>query len=187
MGRVLIEEDDRPNINLVVVLSHDFWTNRFGADPQIVGKNIRLNGNLAGVVGVMPPGFSFPRPGVDLRAPLQIDPANMGSRQSHYLQVVARLSDDVPLASAEADTEQMMTRWEADYPDIHTAHFLFLTPLLEDRVGNFRTALLLLVGAVGFKPQNGAANAPHRNLATGVAAVKILAISRVRSGPVIIF
>ena len=178
IGRVLIEEDDRPASNFVVVLSHDFWTNRFGADAQILGKSIILNGNPTEVVGVMPQGFSFPRPRVDLWAPLQLDPQNLGSRQSHYLQVVARLQDDVPFAAAKADTEQMMARWEADYPDIHTAHFLFLTPLLEDRVGNVRTALLLLMGAVGFVLLVVCANVANLLLVRGQFRLREVAVRR---------
>ena len=90
LGRVLLDEDDQPGPNRVVVISDSLWRSRFAADPAIVGTELGLSGNAYTVVGVMPPGFHFPEK-EDLWMPLAIDKNNPGNRGNHGLEVIARL------------------------------------------------------------------------------------------------
>jgi putative ABC transport system permease protein len=152
LGRTLTPEDDRPGAPQVVLLSDGLWRRRYGADSSVIGRTLTLNGQTAEIIGVMPPGVAeaFPGAATELWSAYRMDEANPGHRQSHDSYAVARLASTRSLDQAEAEVEAMMARWRVDFPDIHTGHFLFLRPLIDDVVGNVRTALLVVLGAVGF-------------------------------------
>src|SRR5689334_9446749 len=102
-GRVFRESETSPGHPAVVVLGHAVWTRRFGADPGIVGRTIRLDGDAYEVIGVMPASFRFPEPTADFWVPLSF-PADVGTqRGAHYLDVVARLRPGVTAAAARAE------------------------------------------------------------------------------------
>jgi putative ABC transport system permease protein len=73
LGRTFSDRDDLPNAPRVIVLSHNLWQGRFGADPAVVGRMIQLNDSPAEVVGVMPAGFWFVDPTNDVWVPYQLD------------------------------------------------------------------------------------------------------------------
>jgi putative ABC transport system permease protein len=147
IGRTFSVEEDHTDAR-VVVLEHGFWQSRFGGDEALLGQTITLDGEPWTVLGVMPPGFSFVRD-AKLWLPLGIDPENAGNRQSHFIRSLARLAPGATLEQAEAEMATLMEAWEAEFPDIHTGHYLYLSPLIEDVVGNVRLALLLLLAAAG--------------------------------------
>jgi putative ABC transport system permease protein len=102
LGRGFLPEEEKPGNHRVAVISYGLWQRMLGADPDIIGKPLTLNGNRLTVVGVLPQGFQFPDPsgrnpasdpnaGVDVLLPLAFDPKNLGDRGSHFLQVIARL------------------------------------------------------------------------------------------------
>lgn len=158
LGRVLTPEDDKPNAPLTAVLSHGLWQRGYGGDPNILGRDIRLNGNPCIVVGVMPPSFSFP-PGefdpVEFWAPLQIDPAQPGNRGGHFLNLLARLRSSASFAQAEAEM-QRYTQNPTVKPGtkIHgfdpKNHPIVLAGFQDEIVRTVRRAMLVLLGAVGF-------------------------------------
>lgn len=172
LGRTLVEADGGADPGPVVVLGYDFWQRRFGGDSAVVGRTLDLgwenqaNKVRSTVVGVMPPGFAFPDPDVDLYAPLLLDPARTW-RGGHWFGMVGRLARGETLASAQADMANIMERWREVYPDHHRGHFLTMTPLLDDVVGGARPALLLLLGAVGFVLIIACANVASLVLARG--------------------
>src|SRR6266545_4190631 len=159
-GRVFTAEEDQPGRNRVVVLSDSLWQRRFGADPQMVGKTITLNGENYTVIGVLPPAFQFGREfgeTVDLWAPIaftpqQLDPA---AWRNENLFVVARLKPDVTIerAQTELDTiaanvrQQYFTGQDANDPG---SWGLRASSPLENIVGDIRPALLILLGSVAF-------------------------------------
>lgn len=150
LGRTFAGDEDVPGGPSVVVLSHSLWERRYGADPDIIGRSVTINGRSAQVVGVMPEGFAFPHPEVALYIPLAIDPELDTNRRAHYLAVLGRLAEGASLHTAEAEMQGMMAGWKEEYPDIHTGHFLIMRPLLDQVVGDARPALLVLLAAVGF-------------------------------------
>ncbi len=115
LGRVIEPRDDVAGAAPVVVLGHDLWRTRFDADPDILGRTVRLNGVTTEVVGVMPKGFAFPMQN-ELWIPARIDPDRVSRADSVSVQVIGRLRVDatpdeaqqelVPLAAklAAADT-----------------------------------------------------------------------------------
>ena len=90
LGRSFGAEEDRPGEADVLVLSDELWRLGFGADPEVLGRSITLDGRSFSVIGVMPPGFAFPTPDVAYWAPLALDPT-AHNRGGHFLRVVGRL------------------------------------------------------------------------------------------------
>lgn len=148
-GRAFTADEDLPGANQVALLSHGYWQERFGGG-DVLGREIVINGSPRTILGVMPEGFSFPTARTRLWLPLAIDAANPGDRQSHYFDAIARLASGVDKVEADSEMATLMATWKAEYPDIHTGHYLFLTPLHEDMVGGIRPALLTLLAAAGF-------------------------------------
>ena len=150
LGRTLRAGEDQPGAHRVVVLGHQLWQRNFGADPQIVGKRIPVNGEDFTVVGVMPPGFSFPSRLTELWTPLALPPDRIANRGNHFLNVIARMKPDVTLDQAQRQMSVIARRLEQQYPDSQTGRGIQLSLLQEAIVRNTRPALLTLLCAVGF-------------------------------------
>jgi predicted permease len=176
LGRGFTAAEMYPGAPAVVVLSHAYWRDRFGADPGILGRTVPLNGAPATIVGVMPDTFAFPRPVTRMWLPLAIDPASPGGRKSHSTYAVGRLARDVDLESARAELQSLMNSWKMAYPDVHTGHYLFIRTMLEDVAGDIRPALLLLLGATAFVLLIVCANVASVVLARGEARTREMAI-----------
>lgn len=150
LGRSLTPEDDRPGANKVVVISHGLWQNRFGGEQSIIGKNILLDGDQYTVIGVMPQGFQFEVPNINLWTPMAFTPEQLANRGRHYLEVVARLKPNVTVAQANADIQAITHRIAAAYPDEAEGMSAAVVPLHEQLTGNVRRPLMILLVAVGF-------------------------------------
>jgi predicted permease len=175
-GRAFTAEEDSPAGPAVVVLSHGYWQSRFGGDPSIVGRAIPLNGVPAEIIGVMPRTFAYPRQDTQLWVPMRIDAANPGNRKGHGTRAIGRLAPGVDLPAARAELQVLMNDWKARFPDIHTGHYLFIRPLLEDVSGTIRPALMLLLAATGFVLMIVCANIASVVLARGEARIREMAI-----------
>lgn len=151
LGRGFIESDGEPSAPCVTVLSNGLWRDRFGADSGIIDGAVRLNGQPCRVVGVMPRGFGFPDEQPRLYTVLKLDPTRpLWGRLNHPYVAVARLADNTTPAQAQAELDALRTRWSEDYPDHYAlGHFIVLRPLAEDVVGDARSPLFVLLGAVG--------------------------------------
>ena len=100
-GRTLLPEDDPVTAPAVVVLSHGVWTRRYGAEPSVIGRTIVLDGQPHAVIGVLPPGASFPRDS-DVWVPLRFTADQLATqRGAHYLDVVGRLAPATALATGD--------------------------------------------------------------------------------------
>lgn len=176
LGRAFTAHEDSPSGDRVAVLSDGYWRSRFGGDPSIIGRVISMNGLPTQVIGVMPATFAYPRPNTAIWLPLRIDPANPGNRQGHGTRAIGRLAPGVEFATARAELQSLMADWKARYPDIHTGHYLFIRPLLEDVAGTIRPALLLLLAATGFVLLIVCANIASVVMARGEARIREMAI-----------
>jgi putative ABC transport system permease protein len=152
VGRMLQPADDTPGEQRVVVLSYGLWRRRFGADPQIVGKSLTLNGAGYMVVGVLPREFFFPIREAELAIPLapDADPWRELRTSTNFLRGWARLKPGVTREQAEADLSAVAQRIREQYPVANAQKLgVTLSPLHEEVVASFRLALWVLLGAVG--------------------------------------
>lgn len=179
VGRALLPADDTPGDQRVVVLGHGLWQRRFGADPQLVGKTLTLNGNSYTVVGVLPPQFFFPIREAELAIPLapEADPWRGVRTSVNFLRALARLKPDVTREQAEADLTSVAQRLRQQYPVANAQKLgVTLSPLHEEVVATFRLALWVLLGAVGVVLLITCVNLANLALARAAARQKEMAI-----------
>jgi hypothetical protein len=115
LGRDFAASDEIPGAAHVAILNYSFWESRYGKDPGIVGRTVRINGAPATVVGVMPPGFIFPQ-NQDLWVPLVPTPNVLKRANRDTWFVFARMADGVTIESARAEMETIGKRLEQVYP-----------------------------------------------------------------------
>jgi putative ABC transport system permease protein len=150
LGRPL-QADDEQRQNRVIVLTHGLWVRRFGADPDIVGRGVSLNGATYTIVGVLPAGFMFPFREAELAVPLSLgtDPRR-GDRGANFLRVVARLAPGVTVEQARTDLNAIAHRLQTQYPTENARKTgVSLYPLHMEIVRDYRGMLWTLFGAVG--------------------------------------
>ena len=135
----------------VAVLGDALWRRRFGADPAVIGRTIRLGDDSYEVVGVMPPAFFFPGARSDLALPLDLaQEPRRARRDDGFLRVVARRAPGVTRTLAERQMTEIARDLRARYPETNSRQMTVSLPALADElVGAFRAQLALLQGAVG--------------------------------------
>lgn len=175
LGRTLVVEDDRPEAPPVAVLSHGFWQDRFGSDPDIIGRSISLDGLPRVVVGVMPAGFEIPaQPGLVWTSLVRGD-WNL-DRDSQSYTVVGRLRDGATVESAQADLFAVQERLGAEYPDIQGEMRARVEGALDYLVGDVRDTLLFLLAAVGLVLAIACVNIANMLSVHGLARGRELAV-----------
>ncbi len=135
--------------NRVVVLSHSLWTRRYGADPALVGRTIRVNGEAHLVAAVMPQGFHFPST-AQLWTPLVFQQEQLDDRNWHFLTAVGRLADDVSIDGARSEISTLADRLASDWPESNAGWGADVQPLHAEMTQSVRGMLWVLLGAVGF-------------------------------------
>ncbi|HKK27897.1 MAG TPA: ABC transporter permease [Gemmatimonadota bacterium] len=152
-GRALRAADhDRGGNDHVVVLSYGAWQRLFGGEEGVIGRTVTLSAKPWTVAGVMPRGFSYPRPGIDAWVPLEVIPESgiPRLRQVRFLSVVGRLAPGATPASARREMGVIAGRLARAYPDAdRELTAVSVQPLRDQIVGSVRPAMLAILGAVG--------------------------------------
>lgn len=149
LGRGFNESDAVSGQHYVALLGHGLWQRRFGGDSSIVGRVIQLDGESYTVVGVMPAGFAYPTE-AELWRPLAFTVDDLTTqRGAHYLTVTGRLRAGVRVEDAAAEMEALAARIEEEHPNTNLGWSATVEGLREAMIGDVRTGLLLLLGAVG--------------------------------------
>jgi predicted permease len=176
-GRVFLPGEDERGKDLVAVIGESLWQRRFNSDPNIVGRSINLDDKSFTVVGVIARGVPAPLQSdeIELWAPVSHG-FGFTNRQGHYLNVIARLKPDVTPQQAQTEMNTIASRLQQQYPESNKELGVRVVSLGEQIVGNFRTSLLVMLGAVVFVLLIGAANVANMLLARAAARQKEMAI-----------
>ena len=175
LGRTFARDEDQPGNANVVVITHRLWTNLFGADATVVGRDILLNGEPYTVVGVLPGNSEFDRRSSDLWIPL-VFPANP-ARDYHYLSAVARLKPGVSLEQGQAEMSAIAGRIATLYPDIKKGWGATVDRYVDRVVGQQTiTSLRVLMSAVVAVLLIGCANLANMLLARATLRSREIAL-----------
>ncbi len=148
LGRTFTPQENATGAGRVVILSHALWTKRFGADPGIVGRDVRINDESCRVVGVMRPDFRFPD-WAKMWVPLAWDAKEQAVRNNHNYLVLARLRPGAKIEEARSEMRTISARLERAYPEDDQGWGAAVLPLQDDLVDDVRPLLWVLLGAVG--------------------------------------
>ena len=179
------EEDATPMKHAVALVGYGLWERRYGSDPNIIGKTIRLNDYNYSIVGVLPKGFLGYSDSAEVWIPMTMRDAAwpqtaqydfLHNRDIHYHKVLARLKPGVTLASAQAEMETIAAQLAKAYPKENRERGVLVTRATEDYVREFRAPLLVLLGAVAFVLLIACANVANLVLTRSAVRDRELAI-----------
>jgi putative ABC transport system permease protein len=150
MGRAFLPEEEEAGKDRAIILGHALWEQRYASDPNIVGKNVKVDGKNYTVVGVMAKGFDYPMP-AEAWIPLSFDTKGRLRRDDRSLFVLGRLAPGVSFAEGAAEMKAIAQRQTETYPDTNRGFVLRPMELRQFVTGDLtRQYTLMLMGAVAF-------------------------------------
>ncbi|HKG91366.1 MAG TPA: ABC transporter permease, partial [Gemmatimonadaceae bacterium] len=178
IGRTFGPADDAPGAPFTVILGHRIWKDHFGGDPAVLGKVVRVNGEAATVIGVMPDRFGFPNV-EQLWLPARLDVVKLGRGEGPGLDVMGRLRDGVSVDQAALEMAGIAKRLAVEYPKSNEGVLAVVKPFIDTQLGEKARVLLgTMLGAVSLVLLIACANvanlllgrAAHRSKEMGIRA-----------------
>jgi putative ABC transport system permease protein len=147
-GRLFTMQEDKDDAH-VAVISYRLWQEWFGGDESVIGRQLQVNSRPFTVIGVLPPEFYFNTRTSDVWLPLGLNPAdNLRKTQGRWMWAMARLKPGVSLSQARAEMTGIAQRLEIAYPEFDKNWGVDVVPLRDSFVGEAKTSLMILLGAV---------------------------------------
>jgi putative ABC transport system permease protein len=176
LGRTFLSRDDQVGNDRLVLLSHVLWRSRFGSDPAIVGRNIRLNGQPHTVIGVLEKGGPFDRAAAQIWKPLAFEPSNT-TRDFRWLAASAKLKSGVTLEQARAEMNGLAQRIADAYPSSNKGWGIAVDRLADVLIGpQLHTAIAVLFATTLFVLLIGCANLANLALARATSRESEMAV-----------
>lgn len=176
LGRDFLPEEGEPGRDHVVILSNRMWNRQFAADPNIIGQDIRMNGEPYKVVGVLPPGM-YDRLPMQLWVPLAFDAEQRVNHDAHFILVMGRLKDGVSVEQAQSEMNGIAAQLQNEFPKSNTNWGVSVEPLhLNFLEPATRRNLWLLLGAVSFLLLIACVNVANLLLARGTSRQREVAV-----------
>lgn len=176
LGRTFTAADDVPGAAHVVLLAHGLWVREFRGDRSALGKSLRLNGESYTIIGVMPASFDDVSGGDELIVPLALPSTALLDFKARTLQLVARLEPGVTLAQATSAIDAAEQRLSTQYPMWGRGYTAQVRRYADDLVGNLRSRLFILLGAVSFVFLIACVNVANLLLVRGSGRAREMAI-----------
>jgi predicted permease len=176
LGRDFTADDEKPGAAPVAILNYGFWERRYGKDPSIIGRTIRLNGAPTTFIGVMPKGFSFPQT-TDVWVPLVQTPDVLKRESRDTWMVVGRLADGVTDERASAEMDMIGRRLAIAYPQTNRDRLPHVQTFTEFFIGANGTLIYVSMwGAVGFVLLIACANLANLLLARAIGRSREMSV-----------
>ena len=175
LGRPFTTDEDQPGHDNVVVLSEQFWRTRFAGDSALIGRAIRLNAVDHVVIGVVPASADVMSSDANVWVPIAFTAEERADSRKGYLDVFGRLAPGVSLAQAQSEMASIAKRLETELEE-NRGNGVQIASLTDEFVGQYKSRLLILLGAVGFVLLIACVNVANLLLARGAARIKEMSI-----------
>ena len=176
LGRTFAPGENEPGQEQVVILGYPLWRDRYGSDPRVIGRMMRLNERPYRIVGVMPEGFDPILSGEQLWTPVAFTAKQRAEHDEHYLTMVGLLKDGVTRARAQTELAGVMAELARRFPHDDADRGVRVAAVPEVLVGDYRQRLFVILGAVAFVLLIACGNVANLLLARGASRAKEVAI-----------